>query len=88
MMSVTVEFFGIPRQRTGIAQTTADAGTLGSVLAQLAQRYPRFAESCLHAGALGRGYTANLNGRRFVADLQTPLNPGDAILILSADAGG
>jgi molybdopterin converting factor small subunit len=31
---------------------------------------------------------ANLNGQRFVTDPATALKPGDAILILSTDAGG
>ena len=87
-MSVSVEFFGIPRERAGTAQTTAAAGTLGSLLRELGERFPRFAESCLHAGALAKGYIVNLNGERFVSDERTPLKAGDVILILSADAGG
>jgi molybdopterin converting factor small subunit len=87
-MSVTVEFFGIPRERAGTAKTTVAAGTLGSALLELARCYPRFAESCLQSGSLAKGYVVNLNGERFVADVNTPLHTGDAILILSADAGG
>jgi molybdopterin converting factor small subunit len=94
-MSVSVELFGIPRERAGVAQTTATAGTLAGVLLELGERYPRFAESCLQSGALpgghgalAKGYIVNLNGERFISDELTPLKPGDAILIFSADAGG
>jgi molybdopterin converting factor small subunit len=87
-MSVTVEFFGIPRERAGTAKTMVTASTLGSALLELGRSYPRFAESCLHSGELAKGYVVNLNGERFVTDIDTPLRSGDAILILSADAGG
>ena len=33
--TVTVEFFGIPRDRAGTAKTAVDSGTLGEVLDQL-----------------------------------------------------
>jgi molybdopterin converting factor small subunit len=87
-MTVHVEFFGIPRRRAGMAATYVDAGTLGEVLDQLAARLPRFAESCLDGGRLKGGYTASINGRIFTTSRETALAPGDAVLILSADAGG
>jgi molybdopterin converting factor small subunit len=40
------------------------------------------------ADRLHPAFVANLNGDRFVCDPRTPLTGGDAILILSADAGG
>ena len=87
-MSVTVEFFGIPRERAGTAKAMVAAGTLGGALLELGRSYPQFAESCLQSGNLAKGYVVNLNGERFVTDVDTPLRAGDAILILSADAGG
>ncbi len=87
-MSILVEFFGIPRQRSGVATTTASGNTLREVLADLATRFPALAATCLRESQLRPGYIANLNGRQFVADPDQPLQSGDALLILSADAGG
>jgi molybdopterin converting factor small subunit len=87
-MSVQVELFGIPRERAGVARTTAEGQRLGDVLADLACRFPRMAEACFDGPRLQAGYVANLNGQRFVLDPATTLQPGDSLLILSADAGG
>lgn len=89
-MTITVELFGIPRQRAGVAKTTASGARLDEVVADLARRFPELAEACFRpdTGGLKPGTLANLNGRRFVTDPATPLEHGDALLILSADAGG
>jgi molybdopterin converting factor small subunit len=87
-MSVTVELFGIPRERAGTAKAESNGTTLGEVLADLALRFPRLSAECIAAGRLSAGYMANLNGQRFVSNPETPLQPGDALLILSTDAGG
>lgn len=91
-MRITVEFFGIPRQRAGVAQCELDmpgeATTLGAVLIRLKDSFPELAADCLRHDHLAPGYTANLCGERFVTDPATVLRDGDALLILSADAGG
>jgi len=87
-MSIEVEFFGIPRSRAGVAKTSATGARLSEVLDDLAGRYPRLAEACFEGHRLRAGYVANLNGERFVTDPATPLEAGDSLLILSADAGG
>jgi molybdopterin converting factor small subunit len=87
-MQVTVEFFGIPRERAGIARTSAQGDCLGDVLAELADRYPDLARSCIDGRELRSGYTANLGGDRFVTSAETPLKDGDSVLLLSVDAGG
>ena len=87
-MTVRIELFGIPRERAGVAETTAEGARLGEVLVDLARRFPRLADACFRHQRLQTGYVANLNGERFVTDPSTPLKPGDALLILSADAGG
>ena len=87
-MSITVELFGIPRQRAGVAQVEVDGVRLDEILAALVARFPRLADECIADDRLQAGYLANLNGRRFVSDPDTLLQPGDALLILSADAGG
>jgi molybdopterin converting factor small subunit len=87
-MSITVELFGIPRRRAGVATTEATGTRLDEVVADLARRFPDLAEECFADGRLRSGTLANLNGQRFVTDPATALEPGDALLILSADAGG
>jgi molybdopterin converting factor small subunit len=89
-MNITVELFGIPRQRAGVSRTDAVGTRLDEVVADLARRFPRLAEECFREdrGGLKPGTLANLNGKRFVTDPATALTPGDALLILSADAGG
>jgi molybdopterin converting factor small subunit len=88
MMPITVELFGIARQRAGVAQTTARGARLGDVLADLADRFPALAESCLDGGQLQPPLIANLDGRRFVRDPETRLTAGARLLIMSADGGG
>ncbi len=87
-MSVRIEFYGIPRQRAGVDSVDVDACSVAAALAALDVRIPEFARACLSHGRLRAGYVANLNGRKFLSDPHTPLHDGDALLILSTDAGG
>jgi sulfur-carrier protein len=87
-MQVAVELFGIVRARAGVARTTAEGRCLGDVLAELAERFPALAESCIDGRRLRPHCTANLGGQRFVSAPETPLCDGDTLLLLSADAGG
>jgi len=87
-MSIPVEFFGIPRQRAGVALANAQGSCLGDVLIDLAAQYPLLASDCFEGRGLKQGFVANLNGRRFITDPETPLEQGEPILILSADVGG
>lgn len=87
-MTIRIEFYGIPRRRAGIESIEVEAADLGSALRQLAVRLPEFARACLSGDRLQAGYLANINGRLFATDPSTLLEPGDTVLILSADAGG
>jgi molybdopterin converting factor small subunit len=93
-MVVTVEFFGIPRQRAGRAAWELslpgcqDSVTLGAILETLARELPDFARDCLAENQLRPGYIANINGQRFVFDRDEEIFPGETLLILSADVGG
>jgi molybdopterin converting factor small subunit len=82
-----VEFLGIPRERSGIAETEVDARTLGQLLDLLADRFPAFRD-CVTDGRLHTAFAANLNGDAFVSDPQTALAENDHLLILSSDVGG
>jgi molybdopterin converting factor small subunit len=82
-----VEFFGVPRERAGISEMEVQAATLGQLFGALAARIPAL-DQYIGADGLHPAFVANLNGDRFVRDLETPLTPADRVLILSADAGG
>jgi len=82
-----VEFFGVPRERAGVAELELQADTLGQLLAALAVRVPSLGE-LITADRLRPSCAANLNGDMFVSDPRTPLSEHDRVLILSADAGG
>ncbi len=88
---VFVEFFGIPRQRAGVASATVSVdqpACLADVLDDLSRQFPEFGRTCLAENRLAAGTSANLDGEHFVADPQTPIRDGQSLLIMSADAGG
>ena len=85
---VRVELYGLPRHRAGLSQLEVEAGTLGELCGELGAQAPALRGVCLSEAGLANGYLANLNGRRFVSDPATRLQPGDCVLILSADVGG
>jgi molybdopterin converting factor small subunit len=84
---VTVELFGVPRQRAGRAEVQVVAGTVTEVLAALVQACPGLA-GLVQQGRLSPHYLLSLDGREFVSDPARVLHPGDRLLLLSADAGG
>ncbi len=85
---VIVEFYGIPRQRAGRAELTVPAGTLGEVLAAVERSCPGLPNLVQSDGRLTPHYLLSINGRRFVNNLQQPVEAGQRLLLLSADAGG
>ena len=85
---VTVEFFGIPRQRAGRAELTARAGTVAELLQSVEQSCPGLNGLRQADGRLSPHYLLSVDGQRFVTDLHEGLRPGDRLLLLSADAGG
>jgi molybdopterin converting factor small subunit len=87
-MRVSVELFGIPRARAGVAHTTADGDRLGDVLADLAKKHPQLADTCIDGRSLRPGFVVNLSAQRFVTSPDTPLAEGDTVLLMSLDAGG
>jgi len=85
---VTVEFFGIPRQRAGRAELTVPAGTVAELLAAVERACPALAGLVQPGGRLPGHYLLSIDGQRFVRDPGERLQPGERILLLSADAGG
>jgi molybdopterin converting factor small subunit len=85
---VTIEFFGLPRQRAGRAELVVPASTVAELLAEIRRRCPGLANLVQSDGRLAPHDLLSIDGQLFVTELQEPLRPGDRLLVLSADAGG
>jgi hypothetical protein len=85
---VTVEFFGIPRQRAGRAELAVPAGPIAAVLQMIERSCPGLQGLRQADGRLSTHYLLSLDGEQFVTDPRQELRPGDRLLLLSADAGG
>ena len=87
-VEVTVEFYGIPRQRAKRAELTVTAWTVGQLVAAIETACPELASLTASDGQLRPQYLLSLDGHEFVTDRQRRLKPGERWLLLSADAGG
>jgi sulfur-carrier protein len=85
---ITVELLGVPRLRAGVAEVALEASSLGEAFVALGRACPALAPSVVDGRRLGAAYMVAVNGLQFTADPETPLRPGDVVLLLSADAGG
>jgi len=85
---ITIELFGVPRLRAGSAEITVEARSLGEAVRALAVACPALEPSVIQDGKLLAHYLVALNGRQLTADPDTPLSPGDTLVLLSADGGG
>lgn len=89
-MSIEVEFFGIPRLRAGVCRVTVRAEyatPLADVLAALHFECPGFAAACLDGDRLRDGFIASIDGEVFTTR-DVLVECGNAVLIMSTDAGG
>jgi molybdopterin-guanine dinucleotide biosynthesis protein A len=89
----TVELFGIARllARTSALALALPAGaTFSDAFAALAEKLPVLVGRVISADRtrLIDGYACNRNGLAFVRTPTALVNPGDSLVILSADAGG
>lgn len=85
---IRVELYEGARRIAGVAQVEVDAGTLGGALAAVAALHPELTPRVIAGNRLAHHWRASINGRRFVDDPETALKDGDAIVIVSALAGG
>lgn len=85
---VVVEFFGVARLRAGIEQAHVYAHSIGEALAEVAKQCPALNGTVVDNGRLAPGFVIAVNGLQITADPLTALRPGDALVVLSADAGG
>lgn len=91
-MTITVEFFGIPRARAGVDHVTVfsdrQSAPLCDVLSEVAKLCPDFASACLDGNQLREGFIVSIDGQCFVRDESKTIYGGQSILLLSSDAGG
>lgn len=85
---VRVELFGVPRLVAGLDAIEVEAATVHAALLALAERCPALAPSVIEEGRLSPAYVVAINGTQFDDDPERPLRDGDAVVILSAQAGG
>ena len=85
---IRVEFFDVARARAGTGAVDVEAGTLGDALRAAVAACPGLEPEIIRDGRLARHWRASLNGREFLDDPDARLEPGDAVLVLSALAGG
>ena len=88
MSFVTVEFYGVPRHRAGVAELRVVPGTAAQVLSQVTQHCHGLPELVNANGELIPHYLLSVNGERFVTSMAEELPAGTRLLLLSADAGG
>lgn len=91
-MPIRVEFYGLARQRAGVAETAVSAPvgqlSLADVLRDLSGRFPGLAGERFGEGCLPPELTVNIDGQRFVRDPTVRIFDGQSLLIMSSDAGG
>ena len=85
---IRVEFFDVARARAGTASVDVEASTLDEALRAAAAACPGLVPEIVQDGRLAEHWRASLNGREFLEAGDAPLEPGDAVLILSALVGG
>lgn len=86
--TITIELFGIPRARAGLAELKVSAATVSDALGLLAEACPGLEDVLLPDGRLAPHYLVSLDGKRFLTNLKQTLQVGDRLLLLSADPGG
>ncbi len=79
---VVVEFFGIARERAGVALVEVAPATLRTVLAAAGG-----AASCSFT-VDDPAYLFSLNGRQFLRQSDIPIGPGESVVVMDAAAGG
>jgi len=89
----TVELFGVARlvaQTREVSLVLPPEATCAEMFAALAKKLPVLVGPVISPDRtrLVDGYACNVNGLQFVRSPAVSINPGDKLVILSADAGG
>jgi molybdopterin converting factor small subunit len=83
-----VELFGMLRIKARRADVVVDASTVAEALREVERLLPELRGSLIENGRLAAGYGLSINGLRFLTNLDCPLAPTDALLVVAADPGG
>lgn len=84
-----VEFFGVARLRAGMEKVELQgARSLADALKALEDHVPALVPTVIEHGRLQPFYALAVNGTIVPKASEWALSPGDALMILSADAGG
>jgi len=86
--AVNVEFYGVPRLITKVANATLEAENLAELISELIRNFPQLKGPVIVNETLHPAYRLMRGTSEFLMDLQTPLVANDKILILAVDAGG
>jgi molybdopterin converting factor small subunit len=87
-VEVTIEFYGIPRERAGRSSLPVAAVTVRDALNEMAQDCPALRDVFRPDGCMSPHYLLSVDGTEFVGDLDRNLRAGERLLLLSADVGG
>lgn len=85
---VQVEFYGVPRLRTGTAMANFHADNVRELFELLCQRFPDLVDYVFFDSSLHPAYHLMRGTSEFITDDLTRLNPGDKLLLLNVDVGG
>jgi hypothetical protein len=88
MARVTIELYGIPRLRAGVASVTVRAASVREALVALGQQHPCLEGSIVCQGLPMPAYRVALNGDLAPLPNAQTLRDGDVLLLLATDAGG
>jgi molybdopterin converting factor small subunit len=85
---IGIELYGLARMRAGRAEFLSEAATIRDALADLVRSCPKLANLLTPEGQLSPFYLLSVNAGPFSNELNRPLQAGDRLLLLCADAGG
>ncbi|HAY79038.1 MAG TPA: hypothetical protein DCY79_04455 [Planctomycetaceae bacterium] len=93
MQNIVIEFYGVPRIRTGQATAvlTFDPAvpvSLHDVSRALIDRFPALSGDCITHDGPTDGYVFCIDGKHFVRERSHRIDASQTLLFISADAGG
>lgn len=92
-MQLKVEFLGLARELAGVSEsqvTLSEQATWRHLVRGLASQHPALVGPVINPEHydLSAAYMLNVGGRTIVRDFDTPVQPGQRLLLMFAEAGG
>jgi molybdopterin converting factor small subunit len=93
MKDITIELLGIARRQAGIKQVSVELteqATYHDLLRRLANLYPALLGKVINPQTyeLMPAFMLNLNGRRAISNLDTPVGSGERLVLMFMESGG